>query len=149
MARRPWEGWEEDLLLEASPGELPALARRLNRSVSSVRSKHGRFCPGHREIYWSEREVKVLRRLWREGVPIEDIARAQGRSPYSVRSKVHGLGMPKRRNCRAWTMGEIGAVMHPGERLIQDVADRLGRTRDAAYAARTRRGRHDGAAGRD
>lgn len=141
MSGRTWERREEDALLQARPGELPALARRLARSVSGVRSKHSRTCPGHREVYWSEREVKVLRRLWRNGLPLADIGKATGRPRDAVRSKVRALGMPKRRDLRPWTEAEIAAVRHPGADLIQDVAAALGRSRDGAYAQR-RRSRH-------
>ena len=79
MSGRLWQRWEEDALLQARPGELPALAERLGRSVCSVRSKHSRFCPSHKEVYWTNHEVKAVRRLWRKGMLLSDIARALGR----------------------------------------------------------------------
>lgn len=141
---RRWEDWEVDLLLEAEPGELPALAEYLGRTLNAVHLKHGRLAAWWRAVEWNDRELKVLRRLWRDGVPLEDIAGALGRRFHGVRHKVHALKLPKRDLPRrvpgGWTEAEREAVRNPGDRPIQDVARELGRTRGAAYNQRLDRG---------
>lgn len=136
--RKPWDGWELDLLLQARPGELPALTRRLGRTVEGVRSKHARLCPFRRERYWTRSEEKVVKRLWRQGLPVATIALYMGRSAQSVAGKVRALRLPNRKEWRPWTPEEREAVLNPGEREIQDVAAEIGRGREAAYLVRMR-----------
>ena len=139
--RKPWEHWELDMLRAARFGELPALARSLNRSVSSVRTKHSRTCPDHRERRWTTAEDVRAMRLWSEGATLADIGAAVGRSADAVKKRLAVLGAPRRRDLRPWTDDEIAVVLQPGDREIQEVAAELGRSRDGAYSVRARYGR--------
>ena len=82
--RRPWELWEEELIRDIPRGDIPGVARELNRSVGSVVSKRYRLGVGPPKRPWSEAEDLVADRLVAEGGSVQDAARALGRSRISA-----------------------------------------------------------------
>ena len=79
-AKKPWQGWEADIVRDMRRGELATVARLLNRSPSSVASFRHRHGMGPPKVPWTRDEDARADRLVAEGMSVEEAARALGRT---------------------------------------------------------------------
>ena len=79
-AKKPWQGWEADIVRDMRRGELSIVARLLNRttqSVASFRHRHGMGPPKRPWQPWEDiRADKMIVR----GASLVDVAKALGRT---------------------------------------------------------------------
>lgn len=98
---------------------------------------------------WTDREVRVLRKLHADGRPFQEVADFLGRTYGSVKSKAHDIGL---RSAPNWTgaqlkrlahlywqglpLGEIGRRMGKSEGAVQQALWRMRQSgRIAGYRA--------------
>lgn len=92
---------------------------------------------------WSESEVRELQRMADEGASIAVIARKLGRCRESIRQKARHMGISLTvRQIRPFTPAEDAEIM-AGNASAEDLAARLGRSKNSVYA-RMRRLRLEG-----
>lgn len=92
---------------------------------------------------WSESEAKELQAMAEQGLPISVMARKLGRCRESIRQKARHMGLDLAvRKIRAFTPAEDAEIM-AGNASAEDLAARLGRSKNSVYA-RMRRLRMEG-----
>ena len=78
--RRPWDLVEIDIACRAKRGEIPAVARRLDRTVASVTSLRCKHRAGPPKRPWEPEEDKSVDFLVLSGVHVQAAAKELGRS---------------------------------------------------------------------
>ena len=78
--RRPWDLVEIHIACQAERGEIPAVARQLKRTVSSVVSLRLRHRAGPPKRPWKPNEDETVDRSVLSGVHVQDAAKELGRS---------------------------------------------------------------------
>ena len=92
---------------------------------------------------WSESEAMELQRMAEEGASIAVIARKLGRCRESIRQKARHMGISLTvRKIRPFSASEDAEIM-AGSASVEDLAARLGRSKNSVYA-RMRRLRMEG-----
>ena len=83
---------------------------------------------------WSDCETKELQAMAEQGLPLSVMARKLGRCRESIRQKARHMGIDLAvRKIRAFTPAEDAEIM-AGNASAEDIAKRLGRSKNSVYA---------------